>query len=185
MRKPVLLFAAPLLIAGCEGDVDPAGPAGNANVMTGTISPSNAEWIYNSEWNMTTNVGTVTVYATRCVDIPVSQITADIIAKGAVLVFFEAETGSDRWTALPFEFLHYTHVYFINIVYEVEEGMIRLHYFLMPASSGATTPNLATFVIPTYRFKYVVIKGTALSRLQAGMIDPSKTSRDIGYVTMP
>ncbi len=169
-KLPVLLVAA-LLIAGCEGDAGPTGPAGNANVKVGTISPTNAQWIAYSNWTMTTEVGTETAHSTRYVDIAVPEITADIIAKGAVLVYFEAETGSDRWTALPYELLHYTRAYFINVVYEVQVGKIRLHYFLMPGPSGATVPDVATKVIPTYDFKYLVIEGTALLDLQAGGID--------------
>jgi hypothetical protein len=177
MYKLLVLFAAALLIAGCEGDAGPTGPAGNANVMAGTISPTNAQWIYSSTWSMTTDVGTVTSLTTRYVDIPVPAITADIIAKGAVLVYFEAEAGSDEWTTLPFEILHYTRAYFIDVVYEVQEGMIRLHYFLRPPTPGGALPDLATRVIPTYDFKYLVIEGTALLNLQAGGIDLSEPDR--------
>ncbi|UCF06093.1 MAG: hypothetical protein JSV33_03415 [bacterium] len=185
MHKLLVLFAAALLIAGCEGDTGPTGPAGNANVMAGTISPTNAEWICCSNWKMTTDVGTVTAITTRYVDIPVAEITADIIANGAVLMYFEAETGSARWAPLPFELLHYTRAYFINVVYEVQEGMIRLHYFLMSAIPGVTPPDPATVVIPTYHFKYLVIEGTALLTLQAGGIDLSEPDRIIEYATRP
>jgi hypothetical protein len=185
MYKLLVLFAAALIISGCEGDVGPAGPAGNANVMTGTISPTNSDWIYSSDWTMTTNVGTVTAVTTRYVDIPVPEITADIIAKGAVLVFFEPETGTDQWTSLPIEFMHYSRVYFINIVYEAQEGMIRLHYFLAPVTLGATLPDLASMVIPTYEFKYVVIEGTSLLTSRASGIDLLEAGRNIGHVTMP
>lgn len=185
MRKLLVLFAAALLIAGCKGKVGPTGPAGNANVMVGTISPTNAEWICWSSWAMTTEVGTVTHKTTRYVDIPVAEITANIIANGAVLVYFEPETGSDQWTPLPFELLHYTRAYFINVVYEVQEGMIRLHYFLMRGYPGATVPELEALVIPTYDFKYLVIEGTALLTLQAGGVDLSDPDRIIEYATMP
>ena len=118
-------------------------------------------------------------------EIPLAEITADIIEIGAVLMYIEAETGTDRWTMLPIEFLHYTREYFINIAYEVQEGMIRLHYFLMWAREGATLPDLGAHVIPTYEFKYVVIEGTALLRLQADGVDLSQPDRIIEHVTMP
>jgi hypothetical protein len=185
MSKLLVLFVVALFVAGCEGDMGPAGPAGNANVMAGTISISNAEWLAYSSWTMTTDVGTITAKSTRYVEIPVAAITADIIENGAVLMYFEAEAGTDQWTTLPVEFLHYTGVYFINIVYEVQEGMIRLHYFLMRAYQGATLPDLATLVIPTYEFKYVVIEGTALLRLRADGVDLSQPDGIIEYATMP
>jgi hypothetical protein len=185
MRNLLALFTVALFIGGCEGDTGPIGPAGNANVRAGTISPTSAEWICCSYWGMTTEVGTVTVFASRYVEIPISAITPDIIAKGAVLVFFEAETGSDQWTTLPFEILHYTLAYYIDIAYEVEEGIIRLHYFIRRAYIGATLPELSSLVIPTYNFKYVVIEGMAFSTLQAGGVNLSETDRIIEYTTLP
>ncbi len=44
----ILLMALLLMVVGCEGDEGPTGPAGNANVVTGTVTPTNAEWLWNS-----------------------------------------------------------------------------------------------------------------------------------------
>jgi hypothetical protein len=185
MRNLLVLLTVALFISGCEGDTGPIGPAGNANVMAGTISPTSAEWICCSMWGMNTEVGTVTVFTSRYVEIPISAITPDIIAKGAVLVFFEPETGSEQWTTLPFELLHYTQAYYIDLAYEVEEGMIRLHYFIRQAYIGATLPALPSLVIPTYKFKYIVIEGMAFSTLQADGVNLSGTDHIIEYTMSP
>jgi len=185
MRNLLALLTVALFIGGCEGDAGPTGPAGNANVGAGTISPTSEQWICCSNWRMTSEVGTVTAISSRYVEIPVAAITPNIIAKGAVLVYFEAETGSNQWKTLPFEILHYTGAYYIDIAYEVEEGMIRLHYYISRAYVGATLPDLASLVIPTYEFKYVVIEGTALSTMQAGMADLSEPDRITDNATSP
>ena len=109
----------------------------------------------------------------------------NIIAKGAVLVYFEVETGSDQWKTLPFEILHYNGANYIDIACEVEEGMIRLHYLVRRAYVGATVPDLSSLVIPTYEFKYVVIEGTTLSTMQAGTADLSGPDCIMANATSP
>lgn len=88
-----------------------------------------------------------------------------------MLVFFESHPGSGNWTLLPFQFVASGYEYIYNIVYEVMEGMVRLHYFNMPNSSGVTLPDLETFEITTYTFKYTVIEGTTLEEMTTHEID--------------
>jgi len=172
---PVILLTMMIVLAiGCEGDQGPAGPSGddgNANVVTGTISPTSAEWLWNSVYWFGTAPGTATGYFTRYVDIPVAEITPDIISAGAVLVFFEAYPSSGAWTPLPLQFVNGGQSFIYNIVYEVAEGNIRLHYFYMANDVGATLPNLQAASIPTYTFKYVVIEGNALDAMTALEVD--------------
>ena len=179
----VLMTAAVLLAAGCEGEQGPTGPGGNANVVTGTISPTNEEWLWQGLYGFQITPGSWMGYFTRYVDIPVAEITPDIIANGAVLVFFEAHPGSGNWTPLPFQFVAPGREYIINIVYEVMEGMVRLHYFNMANSPGVTLPNLETALIPTYTFKYTVIEGTALQAMQAHEVDVSDHDQVMEYLT--
>ena len=169
-----LMTAAVLLAAGCEGEQGPTGPSGtdgNANVLTGTISPTNAEWLNGGAYSLQTTPGSWTSYFTRYVAIPVAEITPDIIANGAVLVSFEAHPGSGKWTPLPFQFVEHNAGYIITIVNEVIEGEVRLHYFNMLNSAGVTPPILADVMIPTYTFKYTVIEGNALQAMTASEVD--------------
>jgi hypothetical protein len=163
-------------MTGCEGDRGPTGPAGvdgNANVHSGTISPTSADWLWNSTYSFRTGEGSTTRYFTRYVDIPDSAITADIISDGMVLMFFEAMPGGGNWAPLPYQFTNFSSTFNYNIVYEVSEGMIRLHYFFTRISATATLPELSTVVIPTYPFRYVVVEGTALQTEGAGLVDLS------------
>ena len=179
----VLLVTAVILsVVGCEGEEGPTGPAGNANVVTGTISPTNEEWLWNSIYWFGIAEGMGMGYFTRYVDIPVDEITPEIISTGVVLVFFEAYPGSGSWTPLPMQFVEGGGSYIINIVYEVMEGMIRLHFFFMPNTSGAAMPNLETYSIPTYIFNYTVIEGKAMQAMRAGGVDLTDHDRVMEFL---
>ena len=188
MRLLILLTVAALMVAGCEGEQGPIGPAGadgNANVKTGTISPTNAEWLWHNYYTLQTSPGSETRYYTRYVDIPVAEITPDIISTGLVLVFFEADPGSGNWTPLPFQYVAFGSAYAYNIVYDVMEGMIRLHYFYTRNDLSGTIPNLQNAVIPTYTFKYMVIEGTVLQAILASEVDVSDHDRITEYLMSP
>lgn len=178
----LLLTAAVLFSAGCEGEQGPVGPSGNANVVTGTISPTNEEWLWSAYYTFRVSSGVTVSYFTRYVDIPVAEITPEIISAGAVLVTFEADPGSGKWTPLPFQFTGMSHDYMHNIVYEVMEGSIRLHFFSNPTSSGATPPNLETYILPTYTFKYTVIEGNVLETMTARGVDVSDHGQVMDYL---
>jgi len=181
----LLLTAAVLLSAGCEGEQGPVGPSGadgNANVVTGTISPTSEEWLWNAYYWFSTAPGGRSGYFTRYVDIPVAGITPEIISNGAVLVSFEADPGFGGMTPLPFQFVALNSQYIFSIVNEVTEGMIRLHFFFMLNSEGATVPDLSTYTIPTYTFKYTVIEGNALEVMTARGVDISDHDQVIDYL---
>ena len=180
----ILLMALLLMVVGCEGDEGPTGPAGNANVVTGTVTPTNAEWLWNSIYWFGTAPGSGTGYFSRYVDIDVEEITPEIISTGVVLVFFEAYPGTGNWTPLPFQFVSGGATYTYNIVDEVSEGLIRLHFFFTPNSLGAALPSLETYTIATYTFKYTVIAGNALQAMTASGVDLTDHDRVMEYLKM-
>jgi hypothetical protein len=178
---PLLIVA--LMLAGCEGDEGPAGPSGNANVKTGMITPTNAEWSWGSLYWFQINTSTWVGYITRYVDIPVEELTPDFISTGLVLVFLEAYPGSGNWTPLPFRFIADAQ-YSYNIVYEVSEGLIRLHYFYSLNDLSGSLPDLQNAEIPTYTFKYIVIEGAALEAMLASGVDVSDHDRITEFLTL-
>ena len=170
----ILLTAAVLLAVGCEGEQGPAGPSGddgNANVVTGTISPTNAEWLWSSAYWYRTAEGAATGYFTRYVNIPLEELTPEFISTGVVLVSFMAEPSQPYWTPLPFHFPSNDRTYLHTHVFEVMEGLIRLHYFNMPTTSTTSLPSLETWPIPTYTFKYTLIEGTTREVMEASGVD--------------
>ena len=62
------------------------------------------------------------------------------------------------------------------------EGAILLHFFNTPNSEGATVPDLSTYTIPTYTFKYTVIEGNALEVMTARGVDISDHDQVIDYL---
>ncbi len=181
----LLLTAAVLLSAGCEGEQGPVGPSGadgNANVVTGTISPTSEEWLWRSTFWFQTSPSGASGYFTRYVDIPVAEITPEILSTGAVLVSFKARSAYEVWTPLPFQFVDGSSQYIFNIVYEVMEGAIRLHFFNMLNSAGASEPDLQSYTIETYTFKYTVIEGNVLEGMTARGVDISDHDQVMDYL---
>jgi len=188
VRLLLLLTVVALMVTACEGERGPTGPAGadgNANVKTGTISPTNPEWLWNQYYTLQIDPSSWMRYYTRYVDIPVEEITPDIISTGLVLVFFEAHPGSGNWTPLPFQYVSFGAAYAYNLVYDVMEGMIRLHYFYSLNDLSGTIPDLQNAVIPTFTFKYMVIEGTALEAMLAREVDVSDHDRITEYLMSP
>src|SRR5881394_1218438 len=149
-------------VAACDG---PMGPAGNANVQSGTQALVSADWLWNDSWILETGIGSTTGWFTRYADISTPLITEDIVNNGTVLVYFKSSVepvqGQAGWTSLPFTFLEFGNQFYYNFRYKYEVGKIRLHYFWSPNGSSGTVPDgLNTYTLPDYTFKYVIIAGT-------------------------
>lgn len=155
-NKPsyLVLLISSLLFMACKKE-GPAGADGNANVKSGTVSLTNADWKWASSWALTTSAGSNTIYSTRYADINTELVTQDIVDKGSVQVFFKPD--NDEWAPLPFSFIDVTRNYSFNFMYDHKPGKIRLHYFWAPNGTTGTLPGgLNSFTIPNYTFKYVI-----------------------------
>lgn len=153
----LLLIIGAFMITSCkkEGSMGPPGADGNANVRSGTVSLTNADWKWASSWALTTSTGSSTIYSTRYADINTELLTQEIADKGSAQVFFKP--SNDGWVPLPFIFLDVTRNYFFNFMYEYKQGKIRLHYFWTSNIVGAGNPTgLNTYALPDYTFKYVI-----------------------------
>jgi hypothetical protein len=153
---PLLAFA----LAACEGDQGPTGPAGNANVSSGTftLAPSayaNAFWFFSVEGG---NQGNPAKVAT--VEVP--EITGAVLNDGAVLVYLRIPstptTPADEWTLLPFHQGGFGGGYLVSIKASVEEGRIRIGY-VHESTSGSAPPDVYQVTLPTYDFRWVAIAG--------------------------
>jgi len=163
--------------SGATGPAGPQGvqgPEGNANVLVDVFSLVNSQWIYNSQYSLETSGGSYTEYFTRYHDVTDSAVTQAILNTGEVMVFFVPNpiVDTNQWAPLPYEFLDGSEVFTYNLVFETMPNTVRLHYFFNQINSG-TVPTLATFVIPTYKFKIVVISGVISTAMQQAGIDKS------------
>ncbi|WP_343307843.1 hypothetical protein AAHN97_11910 [Chitinophaga niabensis] len=149
-----ILLTGSFLFISCKKE-GPMGPPGNANVRSGTVALTNADWKWGSSWALTTSTGSSTIYYTRYAEISTELITQEIADKGSVQVFFKPDNKG--WVPFPYIFLDVTRNYFFNFMYEYMPGKIRLHYFWSSNTTGAGVPTgLNTYPLPDYTFKYVI-----------------------------
>jgi len=168
---------------GSTGPQGPQGPEGNANVLVDVFSLVNSQWIYNSQYSLETSNGSYTEYFTRYHDVTDSAVTSSILNTGEVMVFFVPNpiVDTNQWAPLPFQFVDGSNIFTYNIAFETMPYTVRLHYFFTQLQAG-TIPNLATFNIPTYKFKIVVISGTISTAMQQAGIDKSNYNAVSAYL---
>ena len=168
---------------GATGPAGPTGPQGNANVLVDVFSLTNSQWIYNSQYSLETSNGSYTEYFTRYHNVTDSAVTQTILNTGEVMVFFVPDpiVDTNQWAPLPFQFVDGSNIFTYNIAFETMPYTVRLHYFFTQLQNG-TIPNLASFNIPTYKFKIVVISGTISTAMQQAGIDKSDYNAVSAYL---
>jgi hypothetical protein len=171
--------------AGPQGPQGAQGPEGNANVLVDVFSLTNSQWIYNSQYSLETSNGSYTEYFTRYHDVTDSAVTQAILNTGEVMVFFVPNpiVDTNQWAPLPFQFVDGSNIFTYNIAFETMPYTVRLHYFFTQLQNG-TIPNLASFNIPTYKFKIVVISGTISTAMQQAGIDKSDYNAVSAYLNL-
>jgi hypothetical protein len=171
---------------GAQGPQGPAGaqgPQGNANVFTDTFTLTDANWLASSIYWYTVNSSISIGAFSRYADISFSKLTAGILDSGMVLVYFTSSTlNASMWTPIPFSFLAQGQQYYINYAYETSSGKVRLHYFFSANITGAVFPSLSTTVIPTSKYKIIVVSGTIGNEMKRIGIDPLNYQQTADYL---
>ncbi|RBL89207.1 hypothetical protein [Chitinophaga flava] len=180
--KPVFyLFVFTLVLSACKkGDTGPAGPAGpqgpanNANVVSGTFTLTNADYV-NGYWAMSTGPGSSMGYGAKVATKNLPDLTAGIAGNGTVLVYLKVPDGVggnvNLWTLLPFDIPNINVGYFIAIRNTVDVGKVKVYYLYMPTDKSVVVPNIFTATLPDYTFRYVLIAGNANARQAAPPVD--------------
>ena len=172
-----LLLSVPLiaLLPGCSktGPAGAKGPEGNANVVVDTFTLVSSQWTYNSQYSLETSPGSYLEYFTRFNDVTDSAVTPSILNTGEVMVFFVTNPISDTnvWVPLPFWFLDGSGSFTYNIAFETMPYTVELEYFFNVINNSTPPPYLASYIIPTYKFKIVVVSGTISTAMQKAGID--------------
>lgn len=137
-----------LSFSSCKkGDTGPAGAQGangkdgNANVKNLTVFVNANEWINKSGESEVTKL--------------VPEITADIVSKGAVMVYMEG-SGSGSWEALPTSSADASGLV-LTIGYAIEAGKLHL---MVTFNDNITLPN---GTLESSNFKIVLVAGSARS----------------------
>ena len=89
-------------------------------MLVDTFTVTNTQWLFNSQYSLETSPGSYTEYFTRYYDAVDSAITADILATGMVLVYFNPNplVSATHWTPLPYEFLDGSESFTCNYAFE-------------------------------------------------------------------
>jgi hypothetical protein len=185
------LLAVTLSLTGCSkssGPVGPAGaqgstgaagvqgspgPEGNANVQVKTLSVTNAQWLWNANYEFQTSPGSYTEYFTRYYDAAFSEVTQGILDSGMVLVYFIPNTidNDNQWAPLPYQFTDESGYFNYEMAFETMPGKVRLHFFFVPLNASATIPTLSTYDIVTYKFKMITLSGSVVTSMNKAHVN--------------
>ena len=131
---------------GCTKGED--GKAGSSNVTSTTFNI--ATWAYRSPY----------YYA----DLNVPGLTIDNINSVGVMVYFNATSNNNIWSALPYTQYNSPSNYFMGFVTKIDEaakGVVVVNWFYDSSLSSGDDPN--TFYSNIVKFKVVVIPPSAKS----------------------
>ena len=153
--------------AGATGATGPQGAQGNANVKVTTFTLSNADWLWNSSYSLSTPGGGSTTYFTRYSEKNISSITQAILDHGLTLVYFTPQISDpSNWQPLPYSFLAFGSQYYYNFRQQVSLGKVKIHFFYTPNGPGSSVPsNLSTVSLPSYQFRVIAIAGQNSARM--------------------
>lgn len=149
---------------GSPGPQGPTGEPGSSSVRSKTIKLTNAQWgnSTTTHW-FNTSAGVAVGHNARYVDINEALITQAIMNNGLVQVYFMPYDGVTAYTNLPYSRQNAQLTYNINVDYTYQLGKLRLLFFLTGSYGAPATPNVATWTIPSYTFKYIIIPGTTIA----------------------
>ena len=170
--------------AGPAGPTGPQGPIGTANVFVDTFSVVSSQWLWNSAYVYSTSGGGYTEYFTRYRDQSFSKITQGILDTGMVLAYFTPnQLDSNQWSPLPYTFLAFGSAYYYNYAFESMPGKVRFHYWYTANGSGTAPTTLSTDVIPSHKFKIVVVaSGAVATAMKRDSIDSGNYKQVIKYL---
>jgi hypothetical protein len=136
--------------------------------VTYTVSPTSADFLYNSQYLFVTAPAEFTEWFTRYYNMSVPALTQSALDNGSVQVYVNTAPGFDanQWLPMPYSFdsgAGYT----FNLAYVTSPGQVQLAFYISLTDPSATLPALSTYAMPTYAFKVVVSPGTAGVTAQA------------------
>lgn len=194
-----ILVATCMLIA-CEGPVGPEGPQGaegptgpqgpqgpegNANVVSDTLTVSDASWESGRIYFQTSSNGSLS-RAARVHTIEIGEITEEIYNFGMVQVYFKTIEGfgssSQVWTPLPYEILAFGGEFYYNLNYTYDVGELKLYYYYTQNSSDSSTPDVDAASIPDYTFKYVITAPATTESMAKDGVNWNNHDEVVGYL---
>jgi len=172
---------------GATGSTGAQGPQGNANVFVDTFSLTNAQWAYNSQYYFEVSPGSYVEYFTRYHDITLPEVSRGILDSGLVLAYFNPNpiANTDQWAPLTYEFLDGSADFYYVMAYQTFLGEVEMEFFFQQINTSASIPNLATYKIPTYKFKVVVISGSLAAQMKQQGVDVKNYGQVNHFLNLP
>lgn len=154
-----------------RGPAGPQGPEGNANVKVDTFTVKTTEWATGTYYWLNDGVGGAIGTRSRYFDRNNTLITADLLNSGLVLVYFQSAKiyNTVQWQPLPLAFTNGFNGFAYNYAYETFIGKVRLHFYLSKVFGAQ--PDIDTFVMPTQKFKIIVVSGTLINAIHTNHIN--------------
>lgn len=175
----LLVIPALVALSACSGDQGPTGPAGpqgpegpqgiqgpvgNANVISGRVTLTEADWsasttFYGFQINPTTGLFWEDA---RWADVDVPEITTDVVDDGAVLMWITTEFELDGFLPLPVRFTRNTSTAYTWSYYaRISEGSIRLLFLHERLDPAVSPPSPLDTTQPDRILRWVIIPPAA------------------------
>jgi hypothetical protein len=173
------IVAATTMLAACSGEdgVDGAqGPPGTANVISGRDTVANADWsstttqIPYSTSNSSASFGK----PARFLDLNVPQLTAQVHAGGAVLVWMQSAPvlgDANTFVPLPWNFVFLSSPNTYHYVLDLTPGRIRVLFFVQNLTDPGIFGDPLAPTQATRIFRWVLIPPAAAAAVQALRLD--------------
>ena len=151
---------------GIQGVQGPQGPIGNANVISGRVTLTEADWSTNTTQFGYVNGPGSTIFSVpaRYSDVAVSDLTLDVINNGAVLLWLTPNTYQPTvFAPIPYRFrfiITTTTFYWVHDAL-VSEGNIRFLFFYEPLDASTSAPSPLDATQPDRIYRWVIIPPAA------------------------
>lgn len=170
---------------GQDGAPGTDGAPGNSVNVSESFKLVNADYT-NGYWSIETGGGGSLGFPTKVATISIPKITQKVFNSGTVLVYLKVPDGlagtSTQYTLLPFSIGSFSTGYLTNIKFAYETGKLRIYYyFQITDAAGAAPPNIFSFTVPDYSFRYVILPGAEGFRLAAPPVDYSDYEAVVKY----
>ncbi|MEO5564708.1 MAG: hypothetical protein ABIR18_14780 [Chitinophagaceae bacterium] len=183
----LLLFVAFMLAQSCSKKGDPGAPGNTVNVAD-SFQLVSTDYV-GGYWANATGGGGALGITARVATRDVPKITEKIFATGTVLVYMKVPNSLSatvsQWTLLPFTIGSFSTGYLTEVKYTFETGKLRIYYYFERTdAAGAAPPNILSFTIPTYSFRYVIIPSTEGFRSSEPPVDYNDYEAVVKYYNL-
>lgn len=172
----LLVIPTLVVLNACSGDQGPTGPAGpqgpqgiqgpvgNANIISGRTTVTEADWssdVIFYGFQVDPNV-TFFWEDARYADVDVPEMTADVVENGAVLMWMSTEFGLEGFLPIPVRFSRNTTDAFTWSYHaRVSEGAIRLLFLHERLDPSVSPPSPLASTQPDRLLRWVIIPPAA------------------------